>query len=607
MPRRCKALNQAGLPCGGFAITDSDYCRVHTLIEKKKEIPPDYSGGCPPIREFIDSPLYLNLEEQTCDAVKDALVELFDPEQGYTEAALSWGVGAGKSFLCSLALTYLVYRTLCLDNPQAHYGLAPGSVIAFSNFSVNAAQAKRVLFSEVRARIDNAPCFDRPGFRRDQAIKSELQWPDKSVVIFPGHSQETSAVGYNLLAATLDEASHLPDVEFSKRIAGRATSGRVDAAEEIYSSVASRMLSRGNANFRCDALFLMISSPRYIGDFIQHKLASALTNPRIFISTLPTWEGAPAATYGGETFLDPTCGEVPIELKSYFDRNPELARRDYGAVPSESIGRYMELAAIEACIDHNRPIEGDCSEWLRVRRGTDYFIHVDLGLTRDACGVGMAHKERRGSGKESKEVVVVDWVGRYRPRDFAGSQIDFEFIRGVILDLRKQGFRIRKASCDGWQSVEFLQQLNRAGVPAETLSVDRTLEPYDTLLELVNAGLVELPSYDVLVQELSQLELVKSKKVDHPPHGSKDVSDAIAGAVFHAAQAPVARRGGSENLYIGGPLSSAPTGHSLRRGGRSGEDEQRVGYRSDGSWGPMSHRQARRLREQGRSMSGTGL
>ena len=50
----------------------------------------------------------------------------------------------------------------------------------------------------------------------------------------------------------------------------------------------------------------------------------------------------------------------------------------------------------------------------------------------------------------------------------------------------------------------------------------------------MNTGRCRLPHNPLLVQELSRLELVKGKKVDHPPHGSKDLADAVCGAVFNA-------------------------------------------------------------------------
>jgi hypothetical protein len=486
----------------------------------------------PTIQQAIESPSYFDLDRQACSAVKRTLYELFAPGGSYHEAALYWGIGAGKSFLCSVALAYMIYRTLCLRDPQAYYGLAPGSQIVFTNFSVNATQAERVVFSELARRIDHAPCFQGPGFQRDRKLQSELRWTEQNVVAFPGNSRETSALGYNVLGAVVDEASWLEVVERSLRQAGRTRQGQYDAAEELYYTLSERMLSRGNLNWQRHSLFLLISSPRYVGDFIARKMREAEVNSTVYASRLPSWEGAPAARLSGVTFSHPLCGEVPIEYQEQFLRDPDRAARDLGAVPSEAIGGYLSASVVLAAVDLGRSVEHTIADidslpsWLVPVPTAAYYLHVDLGLKRDAAGVGMAHCELGGS-------VVVDYAWRLTAEQYGG-EVDFEAIRQLVLDLRQAGFSIRQVTYDGWQSADSLQQLRRAGFQAEVFSVDRDLEAYDTFKELLHTNRVSLPDFSPLIQELCQLELIQGKKVDHPPRGSKDVADGVAGAVFAA-------------------------------------------------------------------------
>lgn len=495
------------------AVTDEDRLLAAT-----------YRAPLPPIEQFIDDPFYLGLGDQCCEAVRRTLCDLFDPSAQYREAALIWGIGAGKSFLTSIANSYIVYRALCLRDPQAYYGFAPGSNIAVVNFSVTATQAHKVVFGEIRERIDNAPCFREQGFRRDQRIQSELRWPDSGLVIFPGNSQATSAIGYNVLAAVVDEASFLPDVEASVRVAGQSGNYRYDAAEELYNAIVKRILSRGNAKFRRDSLFCMISSPRYVDDFLERKALESQTNPRIYHTRIPTWQGHPARGLSGATFSDRVCGTVPVEYEEQFHRNPEKARRDLGAVPSEAIGGFFsDPSAIEAHCNEERDgpeMDGHGKPALHV--------HVDLGLKRDACGIAGAY--RGGPG------VVAAFYKRITPADHGG-EIDFEQVRQFIVGLRDvHGWRIASVSFDGWQSVDSRQQLRKADIPTEELSVDRTTQAYDTLKELLLTDKLDYYRDEVLFGELRRLELVKGKKVDHPPGGSKDLADALAGAVFKAAE-----------------------------------------------------------------------
>jgi len=44
--------------------------------------------------------------------------------------------------------------------------------------------------------------------------------------------------------------------------------------------------------------------------------------------------------------------------------------------------------------------------------------------------------------------------------------------------------------------------------------------------------------YPPFIEEAAQLEIVREQKVDHPRGGSKDVTDAVAGAVSEALLSP---------------------------------------------------------------------
>lgn len=489
-----------------------------------------YSEYPPDIDEFILASNYTNLGGDppiACQAVQDILLDIFAQPQQYNEVALLWGIGAGKSFLCSVAIAYMVFRTLCLRDPQAYYGLAPGSQITFANFSVSADQAARVVFNEVKQRIDNAPCFQWEGFERDKKITSELRWPEKGIAVMPGNSRETSALGLNILGAVVDEAAWLEVVERTVRQAGRSSGGEYDAAEELYSALVGRVGKRGNQNWRKHSLFFMISSPRYVDDFVSRKVREAETDLGIYARTLPSWEGASKLSLSGKTFSDKTCGEVPVEYTSEFERNPERARRDYGAVPSTAIDAYFSADKVAAVIDPDLriPEHNSLPDWFVGKSGKQYCIHVDLALRWDAAGIAMAHAE--GSK------VIIDYVNAIKASDFAENEIDLESIRQLILTFRERGFHISQVTFDAYQSADSIQQLMQEGFRTDILSVDKNTEAYDLLKELIYTGRCALPNHPLLIQELCQLELIRGKKIDHPPRGSKDIADAVAGAVFN--------------------------------------------------------------------------
>lgn len=86
-------------------------------------------------------------------------------------------------------------------------------------------------------------------------------------------------------------------------------------------------------------------------------------------------------------------------------------------------------------------------------------------------------------------------------------------------------------SADSFQSVDMLQTFRRAGFI--TGSMDRTTAPYEYLKSALYDERVSIPDHPVLRRELIALEIDhKSGKVDHPPTGSKDFADALAGVVY---------------------------------------------------------------------------
>ena len=109
------------------------------------------------IQTFIDSPDYLNAKTECWDSIKDDLEELF--KGNYTEAVFCCAIGSGKSFASSIIMAYMAYKLLCLKDPQGFFGLARDSQICFINMSLRAEQSKKVVFGEIKARIDNSPWY----------------------------------------------------------------------------------------------------------------------------------------------------------------------------------------------------------------------------------------------------------------------------------------------------------------------------------------------------------------------------------------------------------------------------------------------------------------
>lgn len=503
---------------------------------------------CPvDIKTFVLSPDYLDLGRECWPEVVALLERLFnqDPNllrlSSYEEVCLDLGIGSGKSFFVSSFLAYGAYRLLCYKNPQGMYGLARGSNITLLNMSKSAQQAKKVVFGEVKARIENSPWFQQY-YPPDPNIHSELIF-QKGIIIFPGNSRETFPLGYNVFMYNMDEAAFYTETEDH------------DVAESMFNALDSRVKSRfGNLGIGA-----ITSSPRYVDDFVEKKMKDARKNPSvIFGMRRATWEMRKddiEMVQSGDCFVlkhpmekidgVPVDVKIPNKYRKNFERDARKAWRDFGAVPSLALEAYFTDAELEMlrklCVEAQLPLCVD-GNTVGARIVPDkrvaYFAHADLGLTRDACGLAIGHFI------EGEKKVVIDILLRIVSRKRAGEladkgehydivigeqQVIFEDVREIIYNLSDKGWPIVKVSTDGFQSVDFRQILESKGYATELLSVDKDTSAYDTLKSLINTKRFSAVLHEHFLNECSRLELRAGKKIDHPLNASKDLSDAVAG------------------------------------------------------------------------------
>lgn len=299
-------------------------------------------------------------------------------------------------------------------------------------------------------------------------------------------------------------------------------------------------------------MLLMVSSPRHSSDFIMSKLAEAEQNPRIYASQKPVWDVKPPDRFCGRRFEHRGLS-VPIEYQPEFQRDPHKAMRDLAAQPQGAWhGLFPDMEPLYAACDDGlrHPVIEErlgLAEWFRAPDSRPRYIHVDLGLRHDACGIAMAvaedpHSWRKstahdaphthGPGDEADIGITVELMAQITPPP--GGEIDLAQVRSFILALRERGFVIGGVSYDGYQSADSRQILQRRGLPVKIISVDRDMARYQMLRELAHEGRLRLYHYKPFLEEAAQLEVIRQQRVDHPRGGSKDVTDAVAGAVSEA-------------------------------------------------------------------------
>jgi hypothetical protein len=515
------------------------------------------------ILEFIGKD-YLNIEANVRPILKQILIDIFGTETNterialYERAIFTGGIGVGKTTLASIVIPYMTHWVLCLKDPQQYFGLMPGSRIAFMQMSTSEAQAKEVVFGDIKARIDNSPWF-RNNYHYNDKFKNQFRFEQKDIWIIPGDSAETTFEGYNILGGILDEAdSH------------KITKNK-DYAEQGYTTIHGRVTSR----FGDKGFLLVVGQMKKASGFAAKMYRDMRQDPKAYTALLTIWE-----SFGWPKYLnaDGTRNSFWYDTQRYEFTTKELAQlqgfpehilevpriyeRDFLNSPQKAL---RDLAgrppAVNSPLFHDPSRINDARSLYTSRYGNfvpvdsnnhfhDGFVarnsvprvgHIDIAFSPegDALGLALAHvAEMVKVDGERKPFIVFDFVMRIQAPP--GREIFLGDIRQIIYDLMtKRKFRIKKISTDGFQSTDMRQQFGRRRILTEIISADKSTLPYYDLHDAIVEDRVAIPPYmvpesladpsliDIVYRELSQLQ-DEGMKIDHPPDGSKDVADAIA-------------------------------------------------------------------------------
>ena len=519
------------------------------------------------VRTFVQSPDYLgqpllsDIQYEIVEAMsqiyrKEDLIEIMGDVEGsrhfakYTknELILQLGKGSGKDFISTVACAYVVYKLLCLKDPAIYYGKPAGDAIDIINVAVNAQQAKNVFFKGFKTKIEKSPWF--AGKYNAKADSVEF---DKAITVYSGHSERESHEGLNLLMAVLDEISG-----FVSEVASGNEQGKT--ADNIYKAF------RGSVDSRFPDLgkVVLLSFPRYQGDFISQRYESVIADketierthtfimnedlphtdpgnqfqiswdednilqykiPRVYAFKRPTWE------------VNPTRKIEDFKLAFYTDLGDAMMR--FACMPTYSSDAFFkQIDKVEKCMNTRNPVDSfrRFDETFVPDPEKTYYIHADLAQKHDKCAVAIAHVDKWVNIQVIKDyeqvapIVVVDAVAWWEPR--SEGPVNLSEVKQWIMNLRRQGFNIGMVSFDRWQSFDIQNELQAVGIRTETVSVAK--KHYEDLAMMIYEERVSIPRIPILLEEMSELKIMKGNRVDHPRKKSKDLADAVTGAVFGA-------------------------------------------------------------------------
>lgn len=519
---------------------------------------------------------------------KKELGIVLDPANEIFEWVNTGCIGGGKTTVAVLAILYKIYYLSCMRSPQDYYNMIEKSPIIFGLFNIFKYLAFDTSWQYFDAWLKLSPYFRKISFKDD--TENFVGFPHNMGIAFG--AQAIHALGQNIWGGLLDEAN------FGKKHS--MSSSERGQVYDLYLATLRRMVSRFMEEGGCiPGLLILASSATVQGSFLDKHSEEVLANPRVHVSNYALYE-IKSEKFGKSGYFYVSVGnrlhsskiikskeeapegtqllEVPVEFLEQYKSDLDSCIRDISGVSTFGVSlllprRDLLYTAIEHCtvrehpfntehiylgLDDDVKIEDHLEKTALLNlydkskqvwrpkffRSAPRCIHVDLAKNGDAAGFAM------GCISTIRTVERFQEEQKYTVRDHvffldlmlriyavAGSEIDFSKIREFIFFLRECGFNIVMVSYDGFQSVESLQELHKAGFNTKTVSVDKGTKPYHILRTVIIEGRIDCYHYEPFVDEVINLRdysrLGNHKPlIDHPEHNSKDVADAVCGVVF---------------------------------------------------------------------------
>lgn len=357
-----------------------------------------------------------------------------------------------------------------------------------------------------------------------------------------------------------------------------------NAMMKTYRAVKSRMKSRFISSGRpLPTILWMISSKKSENDFLEQYAKEVKDDPSTYIVDEPIWNVKPKGTYSTKTFkvavgnkflASKMIGDdedvdsyikqgykivdVPVDFKADFKKDVDGALMDIAGISASSSLKYLSVETMmETMLPDKNPFTTEIlnigtKDKLRIQ---DFFlpnlikekqfskpiyIHIDMSQSGDKTGIAAIAIEGAKRIDENDPDAQPELYYRMlfgvdikNPTD---AQVDFAKTRQFIYYLKGLGWNIKCVSTDGFQSTDTQQRIAEHGINAKVLSLDRTPIGYEVLKSAINDKRVGLLNIEQLKKEAAEIQRdMKTGKIDHPENGSKDLLDAVAGALWSAS------------------------------------------------------------------------
>jgi intein/homing endonuclease len=567
--RQCGGTLRRSNPNGFSGIT---YEKLPEIIQYFKEVP-----GCKRDIEFLEDLLKQNLFFDQVTTFWETEEPLYDFEVPGVQEYVSGGLVSHNSSLTGSMSAYEFYRLTKMENPGKELGLIAGDPIFVLSIATNEQQAKDTIFAYTKARMESSAYFGAMIQKGEiEVLTTEIVHKKKNIIFRAGHSRGAGLVGKNLWGLLMDEVNRFAiEPGASVESSGLALWNNVgkgttrfkhhpDGGVKIgigsawqdgdMSDLLWRQVEEGKLDARdmlCFRLCTWDVNPNYTGRD-DRDLATFYASDRI--GALRDYEGirpgAQSDFFNKEMITKYSTGS---QVAGYT----QIKRYDAQGIPL-----LTEEQAKEMRDDQYRTYVGLEVFNLEEMPFPHYsFAHADPGIKKDSFGFAVGHGEPDPDGKGLITVIdlLLEWEPELDPNNpKLKIPVNVPDVEDNILKVCLAR-HVRRLSFDHWNSAASIQKLYTQGIITEevTFSAPLQLAMYESFRRRLDNGLVRLPDPDSskaakkLFAELSKIQLLHGKKIDHPKGSalgcSKDLADAVVTVDYRIAQ--------EERMYGLGPNS----------------------------------------------------
>lgn len=528
-----------------------------------KEIPVD-------IDTFLVSDTYLGKTNRNGESIypfwRQTLHDIFTAGNKYNEIAFTGATRIGKTSTAITGVAYMLYRLMCLRNPQEYYNKKEVSQFSILFFNITRELARSVAFREFNDTLKGSPWFNAHGhFTRSE--ENSYYIPEGGKISIDYGSSGAHGLGKQVFCAIMDEMAFsqagIHDIQKAKQ-----------RMKNTYNTVSARIRGTFRQDGEIHGKLFAVSSKNSDNDFMEDYIRTTMDagGEHMYVVDKPQWEILPPSMFHKETFYiavgdrhlkgfvvpdnqtDPESLDdlqkqgfklmtPPIDMKHEFTADFDIALRDLAGISVPGVLSFITQEVITSCINKNRRnpffndiIEIGVKDRLTIQeffhsevvdermKRQPLFIHLDLSLTGDKTGISgvwrCGHKDVPLDDERSMSMptfVHMFTVSLLAPR---GDKIPFSKIIAFIKWLRKSGYNIQAVTRDQYQSEYLGELLEEAGFESPKLSLDRTPDGYMALRSVLIEERIDMLDVQLLQDELVHLQRdTFSGKVDHPIDG----------------------------------------------------------------------------------------